>query len=197
MKFARHSYVSITLLVCVLTMAPLSIRSQPVAVGGPFTLETADGSTVTDATYRGHWLLVYFGYTSCPDSCPTALVAITTALKALGPDADKIRPLFISVDPQRDTPEVIGRYVGSFDSRIVGLTGTQKQIDGVTQAYGAYVAARPAPTGGLPLFDHSIYIYLMSPQGTFVRAFDTDWSGARIAAAVREAIGTGKRGGGA
>jgi protein SCO1 len=159
-----------------------------VTVGGPFTLTAPDGETVTDQTYRGKWLLVYFGYRSCPDSCPTALFEIATALRKLGRDAAMLQPIFITIDPQRDTPEVMGEYSQSFDPRIVGLTGTAQQIDAVSNAYGAYFVRRKTGPGAQDyLMDHSIYIYLMSPQGEFVRGFDTSWSGDRIAAAVREA----------
>ena len=113
-----------------------------VTVGGPFTLTASDGTPVTDRTYRGHWLLVYFGYTSCPDTCPTALVTIAAALARLGPDAALLQPLFITVDPQRDTADVLKDYTRSFDPRIVGLTGSERQIEAVADEYGAYVLRR-------------------------------------------------------
>ena len=185
----KHIF-SMTLFIMALVMCQTSVRSTPVVtVGGPFTLMAPDGATVTDQTYRGKWLLIYFGYTSCPDSCPTALFEIATALKKLGPDAAEVQPIFITIDPQRDTPEVMGEYTQSFDPRIVGLTGTSHEIDAVTQAYGAYFVRHQTGPGPQDyLMDHSIYIYLMNPEGKFVRAFDTDWSGDRIAAAVREAV---------
>src|ERR1700751_5688874 len=112
--------------------------TSAVTVGGPFTLSTSDGTTVTDQTYRGKWLLVYFGYTFCPNSCPTMLLDIATALKELGPDAAKVQALFITIDPQRDTPQVMQQYTGSFDPRILGLIGTQQQTAAAAQEYGAY-----------------------------------------------------------
>ena len=181
---------SVTLFVIALILGQLWARATPVVtVGGPFTLTAPDGATVTDQTYRGKWLLVYFGYTSCPDSCPTALFEVATALKKLGPDAAMLQPIFITIDPQRDRPEVMGEYTSSFDPRIVGLTGTAQQIDAVTQAYGAYFVRRKTGPGAQDyLVDHSIYIYLMSSQGKFVRGFDASWSGDGIAAAVRVAM---------
>src|SRR5689334_12038349 len=113
-------------------------RATASAVGGPFTLSTLDGRIVTDQTYRGKWVLVYFGYTFCPSSCPTTLLAVSMALKKLGPDAAQVRPLFISVDPERDTPKVMQQYIESFDPRIVGLTGTPQQIAAAAHEYGAY-----------------------------------------------------------
>src|ERR1700730_5312855 len=98
--------------------------SGEATIGGPFTLVGTDGSTITDQTYRGEWMLIYFGYTFCPDACPTALANMSGALAALGRSADHIQPLFITVDPARDTREALADYLQSFDPRIVGLTGS-------------------------------------------------------------------------
>jgi protein SCO1 len=163
--------------------------NAPVTIGGPFTLTSPDGTTVTDQTYRGKWLLVYFGFTSCPDSCPTALLEIAAALEKLGPDADRVQPLFITVDPLRDTPAVMGNYTQSFDSRIVGLTGTPQQIAAVAQEYGAYYEPRKSGLGtGDHVMDHSTYLYLMDAEGKFVRGFGADMPGERIAEVVRGAM---------
>jgi protein SCO1 len=167
--------------------------NSPVTIGGPFTLTSPDGATVTDQTYRGKWLLVYFGFTSCPDSCPTALLEISAALEKLGPDADKLQPLFITVDPQRDTPAVMGSYTQSFDSRIVGLTGTPQQIAAVAQEYGAYFEPRKRGPGAEDyVMDHSTYLYLMDAEGKFVHGLDGDTPGERIAEAVRSAMATAR-----
>src|SRR5438552_10486343 len=103
-------------------------------IGGPFTLKTTDGKTVTEKTYRGKWVAVFFGYTFCPDACPTALSNMSVALGKLGKDAEKIQPLFITVDPDRDTSEVMSAFLDSFDHHIVGLLGTRSQMDGVARA---------------------------------------------------------------
>src|SRR5438093_1480707 len=100
------------------------VSSGTAAIGGPFTLETADATTITDQTYRGKWMMIYFGYTSCPDACPTALTNMSLALEKLGNESDKLQALFITVDPARDTREVMSSYLKSFDSRIVGLVGS-------------------------------------------------------------------------
>ena len=173
-----------------LTMSQLSwAATSPVTVGGPFTLTAPDGTTVTDQTYRGKWLLVYFGYTFCPDSCPTTLNEIATALRKLGADAAKLTPLFITLDPQRDTREVMEQYTGSFDPRIVGLTGSPQQINVVTHEYGAYFARHKTGPGPEDyVMDHSTYLYVMDPGGKFVRAFDADTSGDRIADALHELL---------
>lgn len=163
--------------------------AEPVTVGGPFTLTAPDGTTVTDQTYRGKWLLVFFGFTFCPNTCPTTLVEIATTLEKLGPDAERLQAIFITVDPARDTPGVLAAYTASFDSRIVGLTGTNAQIADVAKAYGAYYAAHR--TGSNPddyVMDHGTYIYLMNQQGNFVRAFNADTVGEHIVKSVHEAI---------
>lgn len=173
----------------VLSQPLVCAANSPVTIGGPFTLTSPDGVPVTEQTYRGKWLLVYFGFTSCPDSCPTALLEISAALETLGPDADKLQPLFITVDPQRDTPTVMGNYTQSFDLRIVGLTGTPQQIAAVAQEYGAYFEPRRSgPRAEDYVMDHSTYLYLMDADGKFVRGLNADTPGERIAEAVRSAM---------
>jgi protein SCO1/2 len=163
--------------------------NSPVTIGGPFTLTSPDGMPVTEQTYRGKWLLVFFGFTSCPDTCPTALLEVAAALTRLGTAADKLQPLFITVDPQRDTPAVMGNYTQSFDPRIVGLTGSPQQIAAVAQDYGVYYAPRKnGPGADDYVMDHSTYLYLMDAEGKFVRGFDADTPGERIAEAVRGAM---------
>jgi len=185
------------LFLCAVSFASALLMSEPparaatsaVTIGGSFTLSAPDGTTVTDQTYRGKWLLVYFGYTFCPNSCPTTLLEIAAALKKLGPEAANVQPLFITVDPQRDTREVLEQYTRSFDPRIVGLTGSPQQIDAVTQEYGAYAARdKTGPGPEDYVIDHSTYLYVMDPGGKFVRAFDADTSGDRIADALRELL---------
>jgi protein SCO1/2 len=156
------------------------------AIGGPFTLVDTAGKTVTDQTYRGKWLLIYFGYTFCPDACPTALSNMGVALEKLGSTATSVQPLFITVDPNRDTVQVMADYLKSFDPRIVGLTGTQAQIDTVAKAYRVYVATQNAKGGYL--VDHSAYLYLMDPQGGFVSVISGSASGDEMAEQVRKAI---------
>jgi protein SCO1/2 len=150
------------------------------SLGGPFTLTRADGATVTESTYRGKWLLVYFGYTYCPDACPTALNAIAEAMEKLGPAAASVQPLFITIDPARDTPTVVGEYVKAFDPRIVGLTGTEGQIAAVAKEYQVYYKRRETE-GGPYLMDHTSLIYVVDPAGKLVRFFGGSSSGERIA----------------
>jgi protein SCO1/2 len=181
-------------LFCLIVAAALSVFQPParadtalVMVGGPFTLTAPDGTTVTDATYRGKWLLVFFGYTSCPNICPTTLYEIDAALEELGPDAARLQPIFITVDPERDTPEVMGKYTGAFDPRIIGLTGSPQQIAAVAREYGAYSVPHKTGAGAQDYtVDHSTYIYIMDIQGKFVRGLDSDTPAGRIADTLRK-----------
>jgi protein SCO1 len=199
-EFIRHLALGLHRLSgVVLAMALVAIvlpalaAPSPTIVGGPFTLVASDGTTVTDQTFRGKWLLVYFGYTFCPNTCPTTLLEIATALEKLGADAIKVQPLFITVDPQRDTPDVMAQYTQSFDARIVGLTGTPRQIAAIAQEYGVYYARQQTGPGAEDyVVDHSTYVYLMDSQGKFVRGFDADTPGALIAAAVRDLMARGE-----
>ncbi len=110
------------------------------ALGGPFQLTDDHGRPVTDADYRGRWMLVYFGYTNCPDACPLTLQKLTAALKDLGPLAERLAPVSITVDPARDTPRQLANYLENFDTRIVGLTGSSQRIAAVAKAYRVYYA---------------------------------------------------------
>lgn len=183
--------LSVIVFTCSLLVSDLPARAAAsnVTIGGPFTLSAPDGKTVTDQTYRGKWLLVYFGYTFCPNSCPTTLLEIATALKQLGPDAARVQPLFITIDPQRDTPQVMQQYTQSFDPRIIGLTGTPEQIAAVAHEYGAYYVRHAIGPGDKDyVMDHSTYLYVMNPEGKYVRAFDSGTSADHIAEALRELL---------
>lgn len=166
---------------------PALAEREPVTVGGPFKLTAPDGTTVTDETYRGKWLLVFFGYTSCPDICPTTLNEIAGTLETFGADAARLQPIFITVDPQRDTPEAMGKYTEAFDSRILGLTGSPQQIADVAKEYGAYSARHKSGSGDKDyLVDHSTYIYIVDPQGKFVRGLDFATPSNQIAETLRK-----------
>lgn len=167
--------------------APVVTTTGTADIGGPFTLVSTRGGTVTDQTYRGKWLVLFFGYTYCPDVCPTTLNNISVALEELGADANKLQPVFVTVDPDQDTREVLSDYLKSFDSRIVGLTGTQAQIDRIVKEYRIYVAKQKSESGDDDyLVVHSAYIYLMDPQGKFVNVIQGTQSGKEIAAWLRK-----------
>jgi protein SCO1 len=161
--------------------------SVSIPVGGGFELQTLDGKTVTDKTYRGKWLLLYFGYTFCPDVCPTTLNEMGNALKELGPLANRIQPLFITVDPVRDTQKVMRDYMKSFDHRIVGLRGDPEQIEAVAKEFHVYYRPRALGNGQYTV-DHSSFVYVMNPQGKFVHLLTSDVPGHKMAQELRPLI---------
>lgn len=154
-------------------------------VGGAFTLTREDGSVVTDRDFRGSYLLIYFGYTSCKDVCPATLGNIAAALDRLGGAASDVRAVFITVDPERDTAPVVRRYLSAFSPLLVGLTGTAADVRHVAGAYRVTVSVRAAG-GGADRYevDHSAVIFLMGPDGAFRTAISADASPAAIAATV-------------
>jgi len=161
-------------------------------VGGPFTLQNSDGRTVTDQAFRGKYMLVYFGYTFCPDVCPTTLTHVADALDKLGPQAKLLTPIFITVDPQRDTPAVMKQYTAAFTPQLVGLTGTPEQIAKVAKEYHVYYAIhRTGPGPDDYSVDHSSVLYLMDPKGNFVAPVRADDSGDELAAELRRLLPAG------
>jgi cytochrome oxidase Cu insertion factor (SCO1/SenC/PrrC family) len=142
--------------------------------GGPFTLVDQNGATVTDATYRGKYLLVYFGYTYCPDLCPTALQNITETLDELGPDADRIQALFITIDPARDTPAKLKEYTASFHPGIIGLTGSSAQIAAVAKAYHVTYSKAENVDDDDYIMDHSTFVYIVDPDGKPVTSMNME-----------------------
>jgi protein SCO1/2 len=164
--------------------------NSPIAIGGPFTLEDGSGKPVTDGDFRGKYMLVYFGYTFCPDVCPTTLTAVADAIEKLGPTASRIQALFITVDPKRDTPMVVKQYAAAFGPSIEGLTGTAEQIAQVAKEYRVYYAEhRTGPGPDDYSMDHSSVLYLMSPNGAFVAPVRADQSGDEIAANLKKLMG--------
>ncbi len=158
--------------------------AQGVALGGPFTLVDQTGRSVTEQDFAGRALLVYFGFTYCPDVCPTELGTIAAALDAMGPAGERVTPVFISIDPERDTPEAMADYVSRFHPRMVGLTGSAEQIAQAARAYRVYYAkVRPRDSSDY-LMDHSSFIYLVGPDGRVRSLFRPETSPEAIAAAV-------------
>ena len=150
-------------LVLTLAIAPRQIGQAAgvASIGGPFTLVDDTGATVTDKTLAGKPYAIYFGYTYCPDVCPTTLFDLTRWIKALGPDSDKLNYVFVTVDPERDTPKLMHEYLASFDKRIRGFTGTAAQIAKIATEYRVYYKKIPTSDGSY-LMDHSTLIYLMT-----------------------------------
>ncbi len=140
------------------------------AIGGPFTLVDQTGRMVTDADYRGKPMAVFFGFTHCPEVCPTTLLQMANLTGKIGAAADNLQILLITVDPERDTPEQLALYLQSFDPRVVGLTGSRAQIDAALAAYKAY--AKKIPTENGYTMDHSASVYLMKADGSFRTMID-------------------------
>ena len=152
-------------------LAPVA-ASRSIAIGGPFHLTDQNGRAVTDANFRGRFLLVYFGYTNCPDVCPTTLATIARALDTLGPRASRVVPLFVTVDPARDSARVLKQYLSAFGPRFVGLTGSPDAIRKVAGEYRVFFRKEPGATAGSYAVDHSSTIYLIGPEGQFVTYYD-------------------------
>lgn len=146
-----------------------AMQSVP-AIGGPFTLVDQTGRTVTDADYRGKPMAVFFGFTHCPEVCPTTLLQLTNLTRQIGAEADRLQILLITVDPERDTPEQLALYLQSFDQRVVGLTGSRAQVDAALAAYKAY--AKKISTENGYTMDHSASVYLMKADGSFRTMID-------------------------
>jgi protein SCO1 len=162
--------------------APTGIK-----VGGPFTLIDQNGVVRYDTDFRGKLLIVYFGYSFCPDACPTTLLAISKALDDLGPAADQVQPLFITVDPARDTPQELKLYGSNFSPRILMLTGSPQAADAAAKAYRVYYAKVPQEGGGKNdyLMDHTSFVYVMGRDGRFLTDFPPGFTPEQLAASIR------------
>lgn len=160
-------------------------------IGGPYHLIDQTGAPKSDADFHGRWQLIYFGYSFCPDVCPTTLAVIAQALDKLGGDARRIQPIFITVDPARDTPKVLADYMKAFRPDFIGLTGSAAQIAQVEQAFHVYAKKRPTDPGhperGYGM-DHSSVIYLMGPNGKLVSFYDEAISADDLAKDLKQKI---------
>jgi protein SCO1/2 len=162
---------SIVLVVLVVSGRDPLPSAGAAAIGGPFNLVDQNGRTVTDKDLRGHPYLVFFGFTHCPDVCPTALFEMSEVLGKLGPDAQKLSALFVTIDPERDTPAAMKDYLSSFNPRLVGLTGDPAAIAAVAKEYRVYVKKVPLDNGDYTM-DHTALVYLMDKEGRFVAPFN-------------------------
>ena len=154
------------------------------AIGGAFTLVDQDSKPISDTDLKGKPFLVFFGYTHCPDVCPTTLFEVSEVLRALGGDAEKTRALFITVDPERDTSTVLKDYLSSFDPRLRGVTGDVAQINAVEKSYRVYAKKVPTTSGDYTM-DHTALVYLMDKQGRFIAPFNLKRSPSEAAADLR------------
>jgi len=186
---AACAFIGVVGIIAAVWMKPAQqqIRTTGTAlVGGPFKLTGHDGKAISDEQYRSKYMLVFFGYTFCPDVCPAGLQVMTSALEELGSEADNIQPIFITVDPERDTVEVMASYVENFHPRMIGLTGTPQEIANVAKAYRVYY--KKAGDDADYLMDHSSILYLMGPKGEFVKHFTYGTDPAVLAKEIRQAV---------
>jgi protein SCO1 len=163
---------------------PGPIAPATAAIGGSFELVNQDGRTVSAQDLKGRPFLVFFGFTHCPDVCPTTLFEVSQVLRALGPDADKVNALFVTVDPERDTPDKLKDYLSSFDPHLTGLTGSSEAIAAMTKSYRVYVKKVPQADGYT--IDHTAIVYLMDKEGRFVAPFSLKRRPAEAAADLRK-----------
>src|SRR5438046_2923924 len=157
------------------------------AIGGSVKPVDQDGKPVTEANLKGKWQLVFFGYTHCPDTCPTALNELSLALDQLGPKKQSVGIVFITVDPERDTPAVMKEYLASFDAAVIGLTGTPQEVARAAKEYRVYYAKHPRGDGGYDM-DHSAVIYIMDPQGRFTATVTPDTSADDVAKRLQKLL---------
>jgi protein SCO1/2 len=168
---AFASSLAIGLLVTLWLMGGLRGITPPAAIGGSFQLTDQAGQTVTEKSLQGRPTLIFFGFTHCPDVCPTALFEMSEVLRAMGKDADRVNSYFVSVDPEHDTPDIIKTYLQSFDPHLKGLTGSEAQVAAMMSAYRVYAKKVPLKDGDYTM-DHTALIYLMDRDGKFVAPFN-------------------------
>ncbi len=185
------------MLIAAASIAAYALMSSPnkpaglgeALVGGPFTMVNHKGETVTEKSFLGKPMLLFFGFTFCPDVCPTELQVMAAALDELGDKGMDIQPIFVSVDPERDTPEVMAAYVSNFGDRFIGLTGSAEQVAAIAGAYRIFYARqenkeRPSDY----LMDHSSIVYLMGPDGKFLKHFTYTTDAKALAQGIAEAL---------
>ena len=170
-------------------MQDAAMHPETAKIGGAFALKDQDGKPVTDADLLGKYMLVYFGYTFCPDMCPTGLQSMVRAADKLGADKDKLNLVFITIDPARDTPAKLKEYVASFGAKILALSGTSEQTAAAAKAYQVYFSKQETEDGPNEyLMDHSTLIYLMDPKGAFVATFPEQVDADILVKAMRDAL---------
>jgi protein SCO1/2 len=168
--------------------APSEAAAGP-GISGEFELVDQTGRTVHDGDFRGTWRLVFFGYTHCPDICPATLMNVTAALEELGSATDRLRALFVTVDPRRDTPAVLRAYLAEFDPRILGLTGTSEQVGAALRNFHVYAAKVPLD-GDNYVMEHSSFIYLMDREGRYAAHFPAQLPVEELVAKLRARLGS-------
>ncbi len=193
-RFVAILAAVILALAVAIAAAALLWKGSPVAVvgealvGGPFTMTSQDGKRVTEKDFLGRYMLVFFGFTYCPDVCPTELQVMTAAIAELGAGGKSIQPVFVSVDHERDTPENVKAYVGNFGTGLIGLTGSAEDVAAIAKAYRVFYQKVPGTGAEDYTFDHSSIIYLMGPDGKFRKHFTYTTDPKALAEGLRDAM---------
>jgi len=167
------------------------LMSGKVQVGGPFSLTDQYGKSRSLRDFQGKFVLLYFGYAFCPDVCPTDLAAMAQAIRALGPEGDKLLPVFVTLDPGRDTQELLRNYVAAFHPRFVALRGTEDEVRRVATAYKIYFEKVTPPGSGAYLIDHMAFVFLLDRDGKYLAFFPPGTSAERMAVMIREVLAQG------
>ncbi len=168
--------------------APPPVGEAAVSIGGPFQLVDQTGAPITEAALRGHPSLMFFGYTYCPDVCPTALADVTAWMKTLGGDADRVKVYFVTVDPERDTQAQMASYLGSFDPRITGITGPQDRVEAMLKAFRVYYRKVPVENSAGYLMDHAASFYLLDANAALVGTLNYNETQDEAVARIRRLI---------
>lgn len=171
------------------TLKPAQMGSGTALIGGPFTMMNDKGETVTEKTYAGKYMLLFFGFTNCGDVCPAELQVMSAAFTEMGAFSESITPIFVTVDPERDTTKVMAEYVKNFHPRLVGLTGTPEQIAAFAKIYHIYYQKVPDPKNPADYeMDHSSILYLMGPDGKFIKHFPYTTDAKGLAEALKKVL---------
>ena len=172
------------------TAQPAAVQEGPAASDRlrSFALTDSSGSVVTDRSFRGDWFVVFFGFTHCVDICPAALFKLSKALEALGDPAARVRVAFITIDPDRDSPQVLHTYLKPFGPRFIGLSGTQEQISATEETFRAYAEKQAKKADGVYAMNHSNALYLIDPNGAFRRQISAESTIPDLTASLRNAM---------
>ncbi len=189
MKLILFTCLIVVLIIALQNPAPSSPPTTGKAdIGGAFTLTDQHGRPFSSDALKGRHSLIFLGYSNCPDICPATLLLLGDTLKKLGPDADKVNTVFISVDSQNDSPEKLAEYLKNFDPRIVALTGDEAQIESIIKAYKGYAKRPDDAAPGNTLISHSGWIYLMDKDGNYISHFDSNVHSDTLVQAVKAAL---------
>lgn len=188
-KWIGIAVIAIAIAVAAWFLAPSPTNDSRALVGGPFSLVNQDGERVTEQDFQGRYLLIYFGYTYCPDVCPVDLHAMSAALDMIDAHTlSRVQPVFVTIDPERDTVDVVRKYVSLFHPKLIGLTGTEEEIAAAAKAYRVFRRKIESEEQGEYLMDHSAITFLMDPDGGYLAHFSTGFTPEAMAARLESLV---------